>query len=37
MVDQDIYKIVEQMNKNKESTNSKVDEIFDMLRTMAKY
>lgn len=31
MVDQDIYKIVEQMNKNKESTNSKVDEIFDML------
>ena len=31
MVDQDIYKIVEQMNKNKESTSSKVDEIFDML------
>lgn len=31
MAEQDIYKIVEQMNKNKVSDNSKVDEIFDML------
>lgn len=35
MADQDIYKIVEQMNKNKVSDSSKVDEIFDMLDSLS--
>ena len=34
MADQDIYKIVEQMNKNKVSDSSKVDEIFSMLDSL---
>ena len=34
MADQDIYKIVEQMNKNKISDSSKVDEIFSMLDSL---
>ncbi len=34
MAEQDIYKIVEQMNKNKLSDSSKVDEIFDMLDSL---
>lgn len=35
MADQDIYKIVEQMNKNKISDSSKVDEIFNMLDSLS--
>lgn len=31
MVEQDIYKLVEQLNKNKISDNSKIEEIYNML------
>ena len=36
MADKDIYKIVDEMNKNNISSNSKVDEIFDMLDSIKK-
>ena len=34
MADQDIYKLVEQLNKNKISDNTKIDEIYNLLDSL---